>query len=133
MVNPEGVTDHIWQVLSPLTTKFVKNEGNIPKRMTGIDPAPSPAPTRGGESWGRAFLSPLTLISPSHSTLQTPHSTLHTPHSTLPFNSHFFMLVLGIFEKNDYICELKNRKAFRKIGCAQNGAEVWTNQKNKSK
>jgi len=38
----------------------MKNEGIIPQRTPGIDPAPSPAPTRGGESWGRAFLSPLT-------------------------------------------------------------------------
>jgi len=40
--------------------EVLENEGIIPKLITGIDPAPSPAPTRGGESWGRAFLSPLT-------------------------------------------------------------------------
>ena len=61
----------------------MKNEGIIPKQTTGIDPAPNPAPTRGGESWGRAFLSPLTThLSP----LTTHHSPL-TSHLS-PLTSH---------------------------------------------
>ena len=66
---------------SSLTTKFVSSASPsrfqfgvrsrciIPKRTTGIDPAPNPAPTRGGESWGRAFLSSLT----SHPLPLTPY------------------------------------------------------------